>query len=53
MSTLQLQSFIGGRWVGSEAAQTLRSAINGQPVARTHTEAIDFGAARACRACSS
>ncbi|MGM9490534.1 phenylacetic acid degradation bifunctional protein PaaZ [Ideonella sp. YS5] len=44
---MQLQSFIGGRWVGSEAAQTLRSAINGQPVARTHAEAIDFGEALA------
>ena len=47
MSVMQLQSFIGGRWVGQEAAQTLRSAINGQPVARTHAEAIDFGEALA------
>lgn len=44
---MQLQSFIGGRWVGREAAQTLRSAVNGQPVARTHAEAIDFGEALA------
>ncbi|MEK8029226.1 phenylacetic acid degradation bifunctional protein PaaZ [Ideonella sp. DXS29W] len=44
---LQLQSFIAGRWIGSEAAQTLRSAINGQPVARTHAEALDFGEALA------
>lgn len=41
----QLQSFIAGRWVGSEAAQTLRSAVNGQPVARTHADGIDFGEA--------
>jgi oxepin-CoA hydrolase/3-oxo-5,6-dehydrosuberyl-CoA semialdehyde dehydrogenase len=47
MSVMQLQSFIGGRWVGNEAAQTLRSAINGQPVARTHAEALDFGEALA------
>jgi oxepin-CoA hydrolase/3-oxo-5,6-dehydrosuberyl-CoA semialdehyde dehydrogenase len=47
MSVMQLQSFIGGRWVGQEAAQTLRSAVNGQPVARTHAEAIDFGEALA------
>jgi oxepin-CoA hydrolase/3-oxo-5,6-dehydrosuberyl-CoA semialdehyde dehydrogenase len=45
MNTLQLQSFIAGRWIGSEAAQTLRSAINGQPVARTHAESIDFSEA--------
>ncbi|MFZ5550851.1 MAG: phenylacetic acid degradation bifunctional protein PaaZ [Pseudomonadota bacterium] len=45
MSTLQLQSFIAGRWVGSEGAQTLRSAVNGQPVARTHADSIDFGEA--------
>ena len=40
-----LQSFIGGRWVGSQAAQTLRSAINGQAVAQTHAESLDFGEA--------
>lgn len=43
--TSVLQSYIGGRWVGSEAAQELRSAINGQVVARTHAESIDFGEA--------
>lgn len=43
--TTTLQSYIAGRWVGREAAQELRSAINGQVVARTHAEAIDFGAA--------
>jgi oxepin-CoA hydrolase / 3-oxo-5,6-dehydrosuberyl-CoA semialdehyde dehydrogenase len=40
-----LQSFIGGRWLGAQAAQVLRSAINGRPVASTHAEAIDFGEA--------
>ncbi|HYP72031.1 MAG TPA: phenylacetic acid degradation bifunctional protein PaaZ [Variovorax sp.] len=40
-----LQSYIGGRWIGNEAAQDLRSAINGQVVARTHADAIDFGEA--------
>ncbi|HVR51653.1 MAG TPA: phenylacetic acid degradation bifunctional protein PaaZ [Pseudorhodoferax sp.] len=43
--TTTLQSYIAGRWLGSEAAQELRSAINGQVVARTHAEAIDFGEA--------
>jgi oxepin-CoA hydrolase/3-oxo-5,6-dehydrosuberyl-CoA semialdehyde dehydrogenase len=37
-----LQSFIAGRWQGLEAAQSLRSALNGQVVARTHADAIDF-----------
>ncbi|OWP49932.1 phenylacetic acid degradation bifunctional protein PaaZ [Pseudomonas nitroreducens] len=40
-----LQSFIGGRWVGQHGAQALRSALNGQTVARTHEEALDFGQA--------
>ena len=43
--TMQLQSYIAGRWIGRDAAQTLRSAVNGQPVARTHAEAIDFAEA--------
>ena len=43
--TTTLQSFIGGRWLGTQAAQTLHSAINGRPVASTHAEAIDFGEA--------
>lgn len=42
-----LQSFIGGRWLGAQGAQELRSAINGRPVASTHAEAIDFGEALA------
>ncbi|MBK6716981.1 MAG: phenylacetic acid degradation bifunctional protein PaaZ [Burkholderiales bacterium] len=40
-----LQSHIAGRWLGATPAQTLRSAINGRPVAATHAEAIDFGEA--------
>lgn len=43
--TTTLQSFIGGRWIGQESAQVLRSAVNGKPVAATHAEAIDFGEA--------
>lgn len=43
--TRTLQSYIAGRWIGTEAAQTLRSAINGQPVAATHAEKIDFAEA--------
>src|ERR1700751_3083813 len=42
-----LQSFIGGRWLGQQGAQELRSAVNGRPVASTHAETIDFGEARA------
>lgn len=40
-----LQSFIGGRWFGQHAAQQLRSAVNGQPVAHTHEERLDFAEA--------
>ncbi len=40
-----LQSHIAGRWLGSHAATALRSAINGQTVAHTHAEAIDFAEA--------
>ncbi|MDT7836079.1 phenylacetic acid degradation bifunctional protein PaaZ [Aquabacterium sp. OR-4] len=47
MSTPVLQSFIAGQWIGQQAAQTLRSAVTGQPVHATHAEAIDFGAALA------
>jgi oxepin-CoA hydrolase/3-oxo-5,6-dehydrosuberyl-CoA semialdehyde dehydrogenase len=45
--TIQLKSYIAGRWIGQQPAQTLRSAINGRPVAHTHAEAIDFGEALA------
>ena len=44
MTTL-LQSWIAGRWIGQQAAQELRSAVNGRPVAQTHAEALDFGEA--------
>ena len=40
-----LQSYIAGRWVGTQGAQVLRSAVNGNPVARTHEDRIDFGEA--------
>lgn len=40
-----LQSHIAGQWLGQQGAQTLRSAINGKPVAHTHAEAIGFGQA--------
>ena len=43
--TNTLQSYIAGRWVGSEAKQLLRSAGNGRPVASTHAEALDFAEA--------
>jgi oxepin-CoA hydrolase/3-oxo-5,6-dehydrosuberyl-CoA semialdehyde dehydrogenase len=43
--TAVLQSHIAGRWVGAKPAQTLRSAVNGAPVASTHAEAINFGEA--------
>ncbi|KQX86412.1 phenylacetic acid degradation bifunctional protein PaaZ [Variovorax sp. Root473] len=42
-----LQSYIAGRWIGQGAAQSLRSAVNGQAVASTHAEAIDFAEALA------
>ena len=49
-----LQSYIGGRWVGREAAQALRSAVNGRPVASTHADKLDFAeAVPACPTCSS
>lgn len=40
-----LQSYIGGRWFGGEANETLRSAVNGRAVSATHRESIDFGEA--------
>ena len=45
MSPPTLQSFIAGRWIGSQGATVLRSAINGQPLSRTHEERIDFAEA--------
>jgi oxepin-CoA hydrolase / 3-oxo-5,6-dehydrosuberyl-CoA semialdehyde dehydrogenase len=43
--TTTLQSFIANRWLGTQPAQKLLSAINGRPVASTHAEAIDFAEA--------
>lgn len=43
--TPTLQSFIAGRWIGTQGATTLRSALNGQPLSRTHEERIDFAEA--------
>jgi oxepin-CoA hydrolase/3-oxo-5,6-dehydrosuberyl-CoA semialdehyde dehydrogenase len=37
-----LQSFIADRWVGRETSQPLLSAVNGETVAHTHAERIDF-----------
>ena len=45
MTTPQLQSYIAGRWIGSQPAQALHSAIDHQVVAHTHADAIDFGEA--------
>ena len=42
---MTLQSFIGGRWIGQQAAQALHSAVNGATVAHTHAESLDFGEA--------
>lgn len=38
-----LQSLIAGRWVGSQAARGLHSALNGRLIAQTHAESLDFG----------
>ena len=43
--TAVLQSYIAGRWLGTKPAVALRSAVNGQAVASTHAEAIDFAEA--------
>jgi oxepin-CoA hydrolase/3-oxo-5,6-dehydrosuberyl-CoA semialdehyde dehydrogenase len=40
-----LQSFIGGRWIGSQAAAPLLSAINGEVVTHTHADSLDFAEA--------
>ncbi len=37
-----LQSYIAGRWLGTQAALPLHSAVNGRLVAHTHADAIDF-----------
>ena len=43
--TTVLQSFVAGRWVGTQPAQALHSAINGQEVAFAHAESLDFAEA--------
>ena len=43
--TQVLQSFIGGRWIGSQAAAPLHSAINGSVVAHAHADSLDFAEA--------
>ena len=43
--TTVLQSLIAGRWIGQLAAQALHSAINGQEIAFTHAESLDFAEA--------
>ncbi|WP_374981092.1 phenylacetic acid degradation bifunctional protein PaaZ [Pseudomonas solani] len=40
-----LQSLIAGRWIGQHGAQTLRSAIDGSALCRTHEEHLDFAEA--------
>ena len=42
MSAPTLQSFIAGQWLGEKAAQSLRSAVNGEVIYHTHEEQIDF-----------
>ena len=37
-----LQSLIGGRWIGREAATPLHSALNNSLIYHTHAERIDF-----------
>ncbi|MFA9215647.1 MAG: phenylacetic acid degradation bifunctional protein PaaZ [Sphingomonadaceae bacterium] len=37
-----LQSWIGGRWIGSEAAVPLHSALTNARIYHTHAEQIDF-----------
>jgi oxepin-CoA hydrolase/3-oxo-5,6-dehydrosuberyl-CoA semialdehyde dehydrogenase len=40
-----LQSFIGGRWHGKEAATPLHSALTNSLIYHTHAETIDFAEA--------
>ena len=40
--TSTLQSYVAGRWVGTQAKQALRSAINGAVIAHTHEETLNF-----------
>ena len=43
--TPTLQSYIGGRWIGQQPAQAVRSAVNGRTVFHTHAESLDFAEA--------
>jgi len=45
MKSYQLQSYIAGRFVGSQPGAALQSAIDGQVVAHAHADEIDFGEA--------
>ena len=40
-----LQSLIGGRWIGTQAAVPLHNAINNSLIYHTHADVIDFGEA--------
>ena len=42
---LQLQSYIGGRFVGARAGAALASAVDGRTVAFAHADELDFGEA--------
>src|SRR5690348_529010 len=44
-SPVQLQSYLGGRFVGSRAGAPLASAIDRRTVAFTHADEPDFGEA--------
>ena len=43
--TTQLQSYIGGRFVGARAGAALASAVDGHVVAFAHADELDFGEA--------
>jgi oxepin-CoA hydrolase/3-oxo-5,6-dehydrosuberyl-CoA semialdehyde dehydrogenase len=43
--TTQLQSYIGGRFVGARAGAAIASAIDGRPVAFVHEDELDFAEA--------
>jgi len=45
MNPTQLQSYIGGRFVGARAGAALASAIDGRTVAFAHADELDFGEA--------
>ena len=45
MNPTQLQSYIGGRFVGTRAGAALASAVDGRTVAFAHADELDFGEA--------